>query len=161
GRARQRARGRRERRAAHLDRRPHPFRPRRRRRARDRARRGRGGRARDPLRGCSEVRSGPARVLEALRRAEGPVCSGETLPAAQRLAGAQIWKHVPARRDQGYASEAAAGAGYRLAGVPDRLYPEEIAHGLATRWLAREVRWLDSVDSTNRVALELARAGAA
>jgi len=100
-------------------------------------------------------------VLEALRRAEGRVCSGEKLSADQGVSRAQIWKHVQALRDQGYAIEAAAGDGYRLAGVPDRLYPEEIAHGLATRWLAREVRWLDSVDSTNRVALELARAGAA
>jgi BirA family biotin operon repressor/biotin-[acetyl-CoA-carboxylase] ligase len=107
------------------------------------------------------VRSGPARVLDALRRAEGRVCSGEKLSADQGVSRAQIWKHVQALRDQGYAIEAAAGDGYRLAGLPDRLYPEEIAHGLETRWLARELRWLDSVDSTNRVALELARAGAA
>jgi len=107
------------------------------------------------------VKSGPARVLDALRRAEGRVCSGEKLSADQGVSRAQIWKHVQALRDQGYSIEAAPGDGYRLAGVPDRLYPEEIAHGLGTRWLARELRWLDSVDSTNRVALELARAGAA
>jgi BirA family biotin operon repressor/biotin-[acetyl-CoA-carboxylase] ligase len=99
-------------------------------------------------------------VLEALRRAEGRVCSGEKLSADQGVSRAQIWKHVQALRDQGYAIEAAAGDGYRLAGLPDRLYPEEIAHGLETRWLARDLRWLDAVDSTNRVALELARAGA-
>jgi len=99
-------------------------------------------------------------VLEALRRGEGRVCSGERLSADQGVSRAQVWKHVQALRDQGYVIEAAAGDGYRLAGLPDRLYPEEIAHGLETRWLARDLRWLDSVDSTNRVALELARAGA-
>ena len=40
-------------------------------------------------------------------------------------------------------------------------HPEEIRPGLATRWLARDIRYLDSTDSTNRDALELARAGAA
>jgi BirA family biotin operon repressor/biotin-[acetyl-CoA-carboxylase] ligase len=41
------------------------------------------------------------------------------------------------------------------------LYPEEIAAGLETRWLAREIQYFEEVDSTNRVALELAQAGAA
>jgi BirA family biotin operon repressor/biotin-[acetyl-CoA-carboxylase] ligase len=73
---------------------------------------------------------------------------------------AQIWKHVEALRSQGYAIDAEPGGGYRLTGVPDRLYPQEIGAGLETRWLARDIRYFDRVDSTNRVALELARAGA-
>ena len=107
------------------------------------------------------MKSGPARVLEALRRAEGRACSGEKLSADHGVSRAQIWKDVQALRDGGYTIEAAAGDGYRLCAVPDRLYPEEILAGLETRWLAREIRWLDHVDSTNRVALELARSGAA
>jgi BirA family biotin operon repressor/biotin-[acetyl-CoA-carboxylase] ligase len=106
------------------------------------------------------VKSGPARVLEALRRAEGRVCSGAWLSAAQGVSRAQVWKDVQALREHGYVVDATPGDGYRLREAPDRLYPEEILAGLDTRWLARELRWFDEVDSTNRVALELARAGA-
>lgn len=102
---------------------------------------------------------GPARVLESLRRAGGESCSGEALSAEQGVSRAQVWKHVEALRKRGYRIEAEAGDGYRLVGVPDRLFPEEIQHGLATRWLARDIRHFEETDSTNRVALELAQAG--
>lgn len=106
------------------------------------------------------MKEGPARVLEILRRAEGRACSGEKLSAEQGVSRAQIWKHVESLREHGYRIDATPGDGYRLCEVPDRLYPEEIAAGLETRWLARDIRYFDSIDSTNRVALELARAGA-
>jgi BirA family transcriptional regulator, biotin operon repressor / biotin---[acetyl-CoA-carboxylase] ligase len=107
------------------------------------------------------VNPGAARVLELLRDAEGRPCSGEALSSALDVSRTQVWKHVEALRGLGYAIPAAAGDGYRLAGVPDRLFPEEIRRGLDTRWLAREIHWLDQTDSTNRVALELGRQGAA
>jgi len=102
----------------------------------------------------------PARVLEALRRAGDRTCSGEALSGELGVSRAQVWKHVETLRARGYGIEGAAGGGYRLARVPDRLYPEEVGAGLATRWLAREIHWLEVTDSTNRVALERARQGA-
>jgi BirA family biotin operon repressor/biotin-[acetyl-CoA-carboxylase] ligase len=42
-----------------------------------------------------------------------------------------------------------------------RTSAEEILADLATRWIARDIRYFDAADSTNRVALELAREGAA
>jgi len=107
------------------------------------------------------MKPGPARVLAALRRAGGRTCSGASLSSELGVSRAQIWKDVEALRAQGYTIEATPGDGYRLAAVPDLLLPEEIDAGLATRWLARDLRWLESTDSTNRVALDLARAGAA
>jgi BirA family biotin operon repressor/biotin-[acetyl-CoA-carboxylase] ligase len=73
---------------------------------------------------------------------------------------AQVWKHVESLRARGYGIEGAPGGGYRLHALPDRLYPEELRAGLATRWLAREIVYLETTDSTNRVAAERARAGA-
>ena len=107
------------------------------------------------------MKPGPARVLAALRRAGGRTCSGASLSSELGVSRAQIWKDVESLRTQGYTIEATPGDGYRLAAVPDLLLPEEIDAGLATRWLARDLRWLESTDSTNRVALDLARAGAA
>jgi BirA family biotin operon repressor/biotin-[acetyl-CoA-carboxylase] ligase len=107
------------------------------------------------------VSDGPARVLEALRRAGGQTCSGEALSNQQGVSRTQVWKHVETLRARGYTVDADPGGGYRLREIPDRLYAEEIAAGLETRWLAREIQYFDEIDSTNRVALELARAGAA
>jgi len=101
-----------------------------------------------------------AQVLAALRAAGAGACSGEALSAALGVSRAAIWKHVEALRALGYRIEGEPGGGYRLGATPDRLFPVEIQHGLETRWLGRTIHWYDSTDSTNRVALELARGGA-
>jgi BirA family biotin operon repressor/biotin-[acetyl-CoA-carboxylase] ligase len=72
-----------------------------------------------------------------------------------------VWKHVETLRARGYKIAASPGGGYRLLETPDRLYPEELRADLPTRWLARDIRYFEEVDSTNRVALELARENAA
>ena len=41
------------------------------------------------------------------------------------MSRAQIWKHVTTLRSRGYAIEGEPGGGYRLTGIPDRLYPQE------------------------------------
>jgi BirA family biotin operon repressor/biotin-[acetyl-CoA-carboxylase] ligase len=104
---------------------------------------------------------GPARVLEVLRGAGGQTRSGEALSVQYGISRAQVWKFVEVLRGRGYRIDAQPGGGYRLAEVPDCLYPEEIRAGLRTAWLARELHYFETVDSTNRVALELARDGCA
>jgi BirA family biotin operon repressor/biotin-[acetyl-CoA-carboxylase] ligase len=106
------------------------------------------------------VKAGPARVLDELRRAGGRTLSGQGLSSTLGVSRAQVWKHVESLRSSGYDIEADAGEGYRLVASPDRLYAEEVLPQLDTKWLAREIHWLDETDSTNRVALELALAGA-
>jgi len=105
------------------------------------------------------VTGGPARILDALRRAGGQTCSGEVLSSQIGVSRAQVWKHVESLRARGYTIDGDPGGGYRLSGVPDRLYAEEIQIGLETSWLAKEIHYFETVDSTNRVALELARSG--
>ena len=98
------------------------------------------------------MKSGPALVLEALRRAGGKTCSGQALSRLQGVSRAQVWKHVEALRALGYKIEAAPGDGYRLSEVPDRLFPEEIHAGLETAWLARDIHYFDRTDSTRTIA---------
>jgi BirA family biotin operon repressor/biotin-[acetyl-CoA-carboxylase] ligase len=102
-----------------------------------------------------------AAVLDALRRARGGLRSGEDLSNELGVSRTAVWKHVEALRRRGYEVEGARGAGYRLVAVPDRLYPEEVGNGLATVWLGRDIHYFDETDSTNNVAFELAREGAA
>jgi len=103
---------------------------------------------------------GPARVLEILDRSQGPV-SGEALSGELGVSRAQIWKHVERLRGRGYTIEGERGGGYQLSARPDRLYPEEIRSGLKTKWLGQDIHYQDTLDSTNRAAFDLARAGAA
>jgi BirA family biotin operon repressor/biotin-[acetyl-CoA-carboxylase] ligase len=100
------------------------------------------------------------RVLAALRGAGDGRCSGEDLSSELGVSRAQIWKHVAALRERGYEIDGEPGGGYRLTSVPDRLYPAEIERSLGTRWLGRRIEYLDTTDSTNQVAHELAREGA-
>ena len=102
---------------------------------------------------------GPARILDALRRAGGETRSGELLSSQFGVSRAQVWKHIEVLRTRGYTIDGDPGGGYRLSGIPDRLYAEEIQAGLETSWLATEIHYFDTIDSTNRVALDLARSG--
>ena len=97
------------------------------------------------------------RIVDWLRVAAGPV-SGEDLARRLRCSRAAVWKQVRALRRQGYRIEARRAAGYTLAAVPDRLGPAELAPHLTGGW--RQVHWFAETDSTQRVARELARAGA-
>lgn len=45
--------------------------------------------------------------------------------------------------------------------APERLTAERLLPGLRTRWLGRRLHWFEETDSTNRVAQQLAREGAA
>jgi len=98
------------------------------------------------------------RIVAWLGAADGPL-SGEELARRLGCSRAAVWKHVAALRRQGYRIDARPAVGYVLARVPDRLGPAELAPHLRGSW--RDVRWFASVDSTQRVARELARGGAA
>jgi BirA family biotin operon repressor/biotin-[acetyl-CoA-carboxylase] ligase len=102
----------------------------------------------------------PARVLEALRVAGDAWLSGEALSGQLGVSRAQVWKHVQALRRRGYEIAGEAGGGYHLVAVPDRLFADEVLRGLETRWIAQDFHYLESTDSTNRVAFELAAQGA-
>lgn len=104
---------------------------------------------------------GAAKVLELLDRSDGEALSGEALSKELGVSRAQIWKHVERLRGRGYSVDGERGGGYLLTGRPDRLYSEEIQAGLTTKWMAQTIDHHDETDSTNRVAFDLARDGAA
>lgn len=106
------------------------------------------------------MKAGAERVLAQLRAAGGAACSGAELSARHGITRSQVWKDVQNLRALGYSIEAMPGDGYRLQSVPDRLYPQEIQHGLTTCWLGRRLEFHETIDSTNRRAQDWARAGA-
>jgi len=98
-------------------------------------------------------------VLAAL--AGGAWRSGEALAAELGVTRTAVWKAIERLRREGYEVEAEAGRGYRLVRPTDRLLPAEIARHFQPRRLAGGIVHRDEVDSTNRLAIQLARDGAA
>lgn len=107
------------------------------------------------------MKTGATQVLEALRRAHDAGCSGQSLSTELGVSRTAVWKHVENLRRRGYQIEGAPKSGYVLTGLPDRLYPEEVCAGEPRSWLGREIHYHEEIDSTNRVAFDLAREGAA
>lgn len=87
--------------------------------------------------------------------------SGAEIAARLGISRAAVWKRVERLRQLGYEIEAAAGRGYRLVRASERLLPEEVARRLGKTELGFTIVHRDSIDSTNRLAAELARGGAA
>ena len=106
-----------------------------------------------------EGETGLAAVLESLRGAAEPV-SGERLAAAAGVSRAAVWKRVNRLKALGYEIAGEPRKGYRLLAVPDKLLPEEILYGLATRRLRGPIHHFEALDSTNDLAKELGAKGA-
>jgi len=86
--------------------------------------------------------------------------SGAAIAQRMGVSRAAVWKRVERLRERGYGIEASAGRGYRLVRSSDRLLPEEIARHYQPRILRGALVHRETIDSTNRLAAELARAGA-
>lgn len=97
------------------------------------------------------------RIIGWLRDADGPLSGAEI---ARRLGctRAAVWKQIEALRQQGYAIAARPSAGYALMDTPDRLSAAELGPHLRGNW--RRIEWHQELDSTQRLARDLARAGA-
>lgn len=97
------------------------------------------------------------RILGWLRESGTPL-SGEELARRLGCSRTAVWKHVASLRDAGYEIAGQRSAGYTLGAAPDRVSPAELAPHLTGTW--RNVVWETEIDSTQRLARELARAGA-
>lgn len=99
------------------------------------------------------------RILRILRDAAGPV-SGPDIARRLSISRAAVRKHVRALVADGYRIGSENPAGYRLEAPSTRLLPAEIARHLTTKRIGRIIHHFDSIDSTNRHAMDLARRGA-
>jgi len=86
--------------------------------------------------------------------------SGQRLSSRLGISRTAIWKHIEALRGLGYRIEASPSKGYMLLG-PGPFNGVEVASTLKTESFGREIRFFEEIDSTNKKAFELARAGAA
>ncbi len=101
------------------------------------------------------------KTLRALRETSEEYLSGEGLSNLLGVSRTAVWKAVQSLREEGYDIISQARRGYRLNKIPDLLLPAEIRWGLGTRWLGHQIHYHDTLSSTNILAKELARQGAA
>ncbi len=85
--------------------------------------------------------------------------SGQELSQQLGISRTAIWKQIEQLRGLGYAIEAIPRQGYRLIARPDRVQGEAISLLRQMPWGSGEIVRLDEVDSTNRVAKQLAVQG--
>ncbi len=98
-------------------------------------------------------------ILNCLSNRDGYV-SGEELSENLGVSRTAIWKNINSLRDSGYEIESVTNRGYKLISRPDVLTAEEIAAGLNTEFLAKQIYDFYETDSTNEEAKRRALRGA-
>lgn len=97
-------------------------------------------------------------ILRLLRSADGYI-SGQELCNRFGVSRTAVWKTINQLKEAGYEIEAQQNKGYRLMAAPDLMTEAEIKSLMHTEWVAKEVLYFDTIDSTNTKAQELAEKG--
>ena len=97
-------------------------------------------------------------ILRLLRSADGYI-SGQELCNRFGVSRTSVWKAINQLKEAGYEIEAQQNKGYRLMAAPDLMTEAEIKSLMHTEWVAKEVLYFDTIDSTNTKAQELAEKG--
>lgn len=97
-------------------------------------------------------------ILRLLRSADGYI-SGQELCNRFGVSRTAVWKAINQLKEAGYEIEAHQNKGYRLMAAPDLMTEAEIKSLMHTEWVAKEVLYFDTIDSTNTKAQELAEKG--
>lgn len=97
-------------------------------------------------------------ILRLLRSADGYI-SGQELCNRFGVSRTAVWKAINQLKEAGYEIEAQQNKGYKLMAAPDLMTEAEIKSLMHTEWVAKEVLYFDTIDSTNIKAQELAEKG--
>lgn len=97
-------------------------------------------------------------ILRLLRSADGYI-SGQELCNWFGVSRTAVWKAINQLKEAGYEIEAQQNKGYRLMAAPDLMTEAEIKSLMHTEWVAKEVLYFDTIDSTNTKAQELVEKG--
>lgn len=94
------------------------------------------------------------KVLKILESAEDPV-TVEEISAKLDIPGSSVARHIKSLREAGHDIEFSRGSGYLLVSGGGAITPEEIEKTLKTAVMGREIRYYESVGSTNWTARKI------
>lgn len=100
------------------------------------------------------------KILDKLKENSTEFISGENLSKELGVTRAAIWKHINGLKEEGYEIESVSKKGYRIISSPDKLNENEINEILETNYIGKKIIHYDTIDSTNKVAKNLAYNGA-
>lgn len=98
----------------------------------------------------------PEKVVRLLKSHQSGFISGEELSKRLGLSRAAVWKNIRKLKSLGYKIVSRQRSGYRLLSKTRKMLPWEISDGLQTEIIGRKIYYFDTIDSTQRFALELA-----
>lgn len=99
------------------------------------------------------------RLLEAFTNANGEFLSGQALADILGCSRTAIWKHIEELRKDGFILEAVRKKGYRIVSTLDNVSENEIRLGLQTNKLGKTIHYLESTESTQKIAHQLSQDG--
>lgn len=88
-------------------------------------------------------------IINILKNHAGDYISGEDISNKLGITRAGIWKHIKTLREAGYEIESVSNRGYKLIGTPDVITEEEINEYLKTKYVGRNYKHFNEIDSTN------------
>lgn len=99
------------------------------------------------------------KLIEAFSNANGEFLSGQALADILGCSRTAIWKHIEELRKEGFELEAIRNKGYRIINTPKNMTENELRLGLKTTIFGKTIHYLESTDSTQKVAHRLAQEG--
>ncbi|MFT8871177.1 MAG: biotin--[acetyl-CoA-carboxylase] ligase [Sporolactobacillus sp.] len=99
-------------------------------------------------------------VLQLLYAHRSGYLSGQRISEELGCSRTAVWKHVRELENDGYHIEAVQKSGYRLQSAPEGVSDAAILALLTTKRLGRQIVFYDRLDSTQKLALQLADEGA-
>ena len=96
------------------------------------------------------------KLLQAFSQAGGEFISGQKIAEITGASRTAVWKHIEGLRQDGYELEAVPRKGYRILSVPDKMSADSIRLQLQTKTFGQHIYYVESIDSTQKMAKELA-----
>jgi len=95
-------------------------------------------------------------ILRLLKENTEGFISGQEISERFGVSRTSIWKYINQLKLEGYEIESVSKRGYKLIKCPDLLTYEEIQEELHTEFIGRKIIHLNSIDSTNSKAKDIA-----
>jgi BirA family transcriptional regulator, biotin operon repressor / biotin---[acetyl-CoA-carboxylase] ligase len=97
----------------------------------------------------SEIRK---ELIDAFTTAGETFLSGQYLAELIGCSRTAVWKHIEELRKEGFELEAVRNKGYRILKTPEKVTADEVRLGLTTNFIGRNIHYVESVESTQKLA---------